>query len=51
MVHAEVPAVELLRYAATLRSITGGAGSFTRSYLRHDPAPEHEARKAMTPQD
>jgi elongation factor G len=39
VVHAEVPAVELLRYAATLRSITGGAGSFTRSYLRHDPAP------------
>jgi elongation factor G len=39
VVHAEVPAVELLRYAATLRSITGGAGTFTRTYLRHDPAP------------
>jgi elongation factor G len=40
VIHAEVPAVELLRYAATLRSITGGAGTFTRSYLRHDPAPQ-----------
>jgi elongation factor G len=40
VVHAEVPAVELLRYAATLRSITGGAGTFTRTYLRHDPAPQ-----------
>ncbi|HEY2042622.1 MAG TPA: elongation factor G-like protein EF-G2 [Jatrophihabitans sp.] len=40
VVHAEVPAVELLRYAATLRSITGGAGTFRRSYLRHDPAPQ-----------
>jgi len=39
VIHAEVPAVELLRYAATLRSITGGAGTFSRSYLRHDPAP------------
>lgn len=39
VVHAEVPAVELLRYAATLRSITGGAGTFVRSYLRHEPAP------------
>jgi elongation factor G len=39
VVAAEVPAVELLRYPAVLRSLTGGAGSFTRSYLRHDPAP------------
>ena len=39
MIHAEVPALELLRYAATLRAVTGGAGSFQRSYLRHDPAP------------
>ena len=39
VVHAEVPQLELLRYSAALRSITGGAGSFSRSYLRHDPAP------------
>jgi elongation factor G len=40
VVHAEVPAVELLRYAATLRAITGGAGTFTRTYLKHEPAPQ-----------
>jgi len=39
IIHAEIPELELLRYAATLRSITGGAGNFTRQYLRHDPAP------------
>ncbi|HEX8093386.1 elongation factor G-like protein EF-G2 [Jatrophihabitans sp.] len=39
VINAEVPAVELLRYPAVLRSLTGGSGSFTRSYLRHDPAP------------
>lgn len=39
LIHAEVPAVELVRYSAVLRGLTGGAGAFTRSYLRHDPAP------------
>jgi elongation factor G len=39
VIHAEVPALELLRYAAALRSLTGGAATFTRTYLRHDPAP------------
>ena len=39
IIHAEVPAAELLRYPVTLRSMTGGAGSFSRHYLRHEPAP------------
>lgn len=39
VVRAEMPQLELLRYAAALRSLTGGAGSFTRNYARHDPAP------------
>ncbi len=39
VIHAEIPTLELLRYAAILRSITGGAGNFSRRYLRHDPAP------------
>jgi elongation factor G len=38
-IRAEVPELELLRYPAVLRSITGGAGTFSRRYLRHDPAP------------
>ena len=39
VVRAEIPQLELLRYSVALRSITGGAGSFSREYLRHDPAP------------
>jgi elongation factor G len=47
VIHAEVPAAELLRYAATLRSITGGAGTFTRAYLRHDPATPNVAKSLL----
>ncbi len=43
LIRAEVPAAELVRYAAVLRALTGGAGTFTRSYLRHDPAPDSVA--------
>jgi len=46
-VNAEVPEVELVRYATDLRALTAGTGRFTRSYLRHDPMPEHEAQKAL----
>lgn len=38
VIRAEVPALELLHYPAALRSLTAGAGSFRRSYLRHDRA-------------
>jgi elongation factor G len=38
---AEVPEVELTRYAVDLRSLAHGTGSFSREYLRHAPAPEH----------
>ena len=47
LVSAEVPELELLRYAVDLRSITAGTGRFTRRYLRHDPMPEQEARKVL----
>lgn len=39
LVRAEIPQLELLRYPIVLRSLTGGAGTFTRRYARHDPAP------------
>ncbi len=39
VVRAEVPDVELLRYAVQLRSLTHGTGSCTRRHLRHEPAP------------
>ena len=40
-VAAEVPAIELTRYSTDLRSLSHGTGSFTRSYVRHAPAPQH----------
>jgi len=45
-VSAEVPDLELLHYAAELRSLSHGTGSFTRSYLRHEPMPGHLVPKA-----
>jgi elongation factor G len=45
-VTAEVPDLELLHYAAELRSIAHGTGSFTRTYLRHEPMPSHLVPKA-----
>ena len=41
VVSAEVPDLELLHYAAELRSLSHGTGSFRRSYLRHEPLPAH----------
>jgi elongation factor G len=45
VVKAEIPEVELTRYAIDLRSLAHGAGSFTRSFARYDPMPEHAAAK------
>jgi elongation factor G len=44
-VKAEVPQVELTRYAIDLRSLSHGAGSFTRTFVRYDPMPEHAAAR------
>ncbi|MFI5755707.1 elongation factor G-like protein EF-G2 [Streptomyces sp. NPDC051569] len=38
-VKAEVPELEIGRYAADLRSVSHGTGRFSRSYLRHEPMP------------
>jgi elongation factor G len=43
LVRAEVPAVELIRYAVELRALSSGSGTFSRSYLRHEPMPAHLA--------
>ena len=45
MIKAEVPEVELTRYAIDLRSLSHGAGSFTRSFTRYEAMPEHAAAK------
>jgi elongation factor G len=39
VVRAEVPVVELLRYAVDLRAMTSGAATFTRHFARYDLAP------------
>lgn len=39
LIRADVPSIELVRYAAVLRSLTAGTGTFTRAYRRHEPAP------------
>ena len=41
VVRAEVPEIELLRYATDLRSLSHGTGTYTRRYLRHEPMPAH----------
>ncbi|MEV6494752.1 elongation factor G-like protein EF-G2, partial [Actinoplanes sp. NPDC051633] len=43
LVRAEVPATELVRYAVELRALTSGAGTFSRTYARHEPMPAHLA--------
>ncbi|MEB3980659.1 elongation factor G-like protein EF-G2 [Mycobacterium sp. 663a-19] len=45
VVRAEVPQVELTRYAIDLRSLAHGAASFTRSFVRYEPMPESAAAR------
>jgi elongation factor G len=48
LVKAEVPELEITRYAIDLRSMSHGTGSFTRTYLRHEPLPSHLAGKVAS---
>ena len=45
LVRAEIPELEITRYSIDLRSMSHGTGSFSRSYLRHEPLPAHLAGK------
>jgi elongation factor G len=45
LVKAEIPELEITRYAIDLRSVSHGTGSFARQYLRHEPLPSHLAAK------
>jgi elongation factor G len=51
LVRAEVPEVEVTRYAIDLRSISHGTGSFTRHHLRYDAMPSHIAAKVTSEGD
>jgi elongation factor G len=48
LIKAEVPQLEITRYAIDLRSISHGTATFTRSYLRHDPMPPQLASKLQS---
>lgn len=48
VVKAEVPQVELTRYAIDLRSLAHGAASFTRTFARYEPMPESAAARVKT---
>jgi elongation factor G len=47
LVRAEVPEIEVTRYAIDLRSLSHGTGTFSRHYLRHEPMPSHVAAKVV----
>jgi len=47
LVRAEVPEIEVVRYAIDLRSLSHGTGTFTRSYVRHEPMPTNVAQKVL----
>lgn len=44
---ADVPHAELFRYAAELRSITGGQASFEMKFSRYDVVPSNIATKVI----
>ena len=45
LVKAEVPQVEITRYAVDLRSLSHGTATFSRTYARHEPMPTQLATK------
>ncbi|MGP3926377.1 elongation factor G-like protein EF-G2 [Streptomyces sp. 8N616] len=45
LVRAEIPEIEIGRYAVDLRSLSHGTGRFSRSYVRHEPMPAQLATK------
>ncbi len=47
VVIAEVPQAELFRYAAELRSMTGGQGSFDMEFNRYETVPSNVAQKVI----
>jgi elongation factor G len=48
LVKAEVPQVEITRYAIDLRSLSHGSASFTRSFSRYESMPDSAAAKVKS---
>lgn len=51
LIRAEVPELEISRYAIDLRSMSHGTGTFHRGFLRYEPLPPHLAEKVSTSAD
>ncbi|MDQ8182780.1 elongation factor G [Pelagicoccus sp. SDUM812005] len=50
-IKAEVPQMEMYRYATTLRSLTGGVGLHSETFARYDPLPSNlETRVLKQPE-
>ncbi len=47
LVRAEVPQLEIVKYAIDLRSMSHGTGTFTRHYSRHDPMPPQVSARVL----
>jgi elongation factor G len=47
MIKAEVPMAEVLTYAQTLTSLTGGRGDYHMQFLRYEEVPSHIAQKLI----
>jgi elongation factor G len=47
LIRADVPEVEIVRYAVDLRSLSHGTGTFSRRPVRYEPMPPALAAKAM----
>ncbi len=46
-INAEVPLSEMMRYTTTLRSMTGGRGTFSMEFDHYDLVPTHLAQEVM----
>jgi elongation factor G len=46
-IRAEVPLAELLTYAQSLTSMTGGRGDYSMHFLRYEEVPSHVAQKII----
>ena len=46
-IKAEVPMAELLTYAQSLTSMTGGRGDYSMHFLRYEEVPAHVAQKVI----
>jgi elongation factor G len=47
VITADVPQAELFKYAAELRSMTAGEGTFSMEYSRYDVVPQNVAQKVI----